>query len=106
MPDVHVVIGFTVGTVIPTTEAKIPSFGRRTGHRISKTFDLKLRCTHVPHHGGRPDSDAGGWKQKVPQCVAAVWKQELDKGYPVLCKHQRDMEQKNHFIHLGHVGRE
>lgn len=94
MPDVHVGIGATVGTVIPTIGAIVPAavgvdlgcgmMATRTSltsHQLP-TGLLELRTAiekAVPHgrtdNGGR--NDKGAWRD-VPGAVANVWRDELE----------------------------
>ncbi|MFN7145095.1 MAG: RtcB family protein [Myxococcota bacterium] len=90
MPDVHAGIGATVGSVIATHGAIIPAavgvdigcgmVAARTQLRAEDLPDSLAAVRSaieaaVPHgrsqHGGR--EDVGGWRNKLPDDVAAAW---------------------------------
>jgi len=119
MPDVHVGIGATVGSVIPTSGAIIPAavgvdigcgmMAVRTTLTASNLPD-NLRGIRsaieqaVPHgrtdRGGR--NDRGAWGKLPPQ-VVSVWA-ELEKGYrAILAKHPKakGANAGNHLATLG-----
>lgn len=122
MPDVHSGIGCTVGTVIPTVGALIPAsvgvdigcgmIAVQTSLTASMLPDsleeLRLAVeSRVPHgrtHGGRSSSDAGGWRGKLPDRVASVWKTELAPGFEELCAREPGIASSNHVNHLGTLG--
>jgi tRNA-splicing ligase RtcB (3'-phosphate/5'-hydroxy nucleic acid ligase) len=105
MPDVHVGIGATVGSVVPTVGAIIPAavgvdigcgmIAARTSLTASDLPDHLFGVRDaieraVPHgrtdHGGA--NDRGAWGE-VPAAVDAAWA-ELDEGYKAIVeKHPR-----------------
>ncbi len=106
MPDVHVGIGATVGTVLPTKGAIIPAAvgvdigcgmmavrttlsANELPRSLGKMRDAIERA--VPH--GRSDNggknDRGSWRN-VPNAVGDVWKDELEARWKVIAdKHPR-----------------
>ena len=124
MPDVHVGIGATVGSVIPTLGAIVPAavgvdigcgmVAQRTSLRAERLPD-DLRAVRseieaaVPHGGGR--GPRGGSWQEVPRAVGKAWR-ELSAGYDRIADrypkiaHKRPLEQLgtlgggNHFVEL------
>lgn len=120
MPDVHVGIGATVGSVIPTVSAIIPAAvgvdigcgmaAVRTSLVASQLPDsLKdVRSVierAVPHgrtdHGGR--NDKGAWSSELPKRVELAWK-ELEPGYDaILAKHPK-LDRGRHAGQLATLG--
>jgi len=124
MPDVHVGIGATVGTVIPTVGAIVPAavgvdigcgmVAQRTSLRARDLPDAleALRAeieAAVPHGGGR-GGRAGAWDE-VPEPVGRAWR-ALSARYARIVErhpevsHERPAEQLgtlgsgNHFIEV------
>ncbi len=119
MPDVHLGIGATVGSVIPTIGAVIPAAvgvdigcGMMAVQTTLEAKDLpdnlsKMRNTierAVPHgrgkHGGK--GDKGSWNT-IPNRVAAVWR-ELEPGWKRIIDKHPKVEKVNHVVHLGTLG--
>jgi tRNA-splicing ligase RtcB (3'-phosphate/5'-hydroxy nucleic acid ligase) len=120
MPDVHMGIGATVGSVIPTKGAIIPAavgvdIGcgmaavRTTLTASDLPDDLKaLRSAieaAVPHgrtdRGGR--KDIGAWRE-VPERNRAQWA-SLEEGYKrIVAKHQKVSRNAHPATHLGTLG--
>jgi tRNA-splicing ligase RtcB len=119
MPDVHVGIGATVGSVIPTRGAIIPAavgvdlgcgmMAVRTTLTASQLPDSlhTLRSAierAVPHgrgrHGGK--GDIGSWND-IPNPVAQRWK-ELEPEYNRLAERHPAIRKANHAVHLGTLG--
>jgi tRNA-splicing ligase RtcB len=120
MPDVHLGIGATVGSVIPTKGAIIPAaVGVDIGCGMAAVRtslvasdlpdDLKaLRSSieaAVPHgrtdHGGR--KDIGAWRE-VPERNRAQWT-ALEDGYKrIVAKHQKVSRNAHPSAHLGTLG--
>ncbi|HET6334039.1 MAG TPA: RtcB family protein [Polyangiales bacterium] len=119
MPDVHLGIGATVGSVIPTLGAVIPAAvgvdigcGMMAVQTTLTANDLPdnlgpMRNTierAVPHgrgkHGGR--GDKGSWRE-IPNRVAQTWSQ-LEVGYRRICDKHPTMKNCNHVVHLGTLG--
>lgn len=119
MPDVHLGIGATVGSVIPTLDAIIPAavgvdigcgmMATRTTLAASDLPD-SLRSLRsaieraVPHgrskNGGR--GDEGSW-YGVPNAVGHAWK-SLEGGFLRIAEKHPAVERSNHAIHLGTLG--
>lgn len=121
MPDVHLGIGATVGSVIPTVGAIIPAaVGVDIGCgmcavRTSLTAeDLPDNLRHIRHlieravphgrsrHGGKGDN--GAWnKRDVPTRVDKVWR-GLNDEFKQICDKQPILERTNSRVHLGTLG--
>jgi tRNA-splicing ligase RtcB len=127
MPDVHLGIGATVGSVIPTVGAIVPAAvgvdigcgmaARRTSLKASDLPDdvrpLRLAIeAAVPHgrtdHGGR--NDRGAWKE-IPAPVQAAWEGLQPRYERIVARHARAAHDRgpaqlgtlgtgNHFIEL------
>ncbi len=121
MPDVHLGLGATVGTVIPTIDAIIPAavgVDIGCGMMAVKTSlvaaDLpdnlaKLRSAierAVPHGRtllrNRRARDQGAWGE-VPDDCAAAW-QRLKPGFERICAKHPVIENTNNVHHLGTLG--
>jgi tRNA-splicing ligase RtcB len=119
MPDVHVGIGATVGSVIPTIGAVIPAAvgvdigcGMMAVQTTLKASDLPdnlapMRNTierGVPHgrgkHGGK--GDKGSWNA-IPNRVVNVWSELEPTWQRIVDKHPK-VEKVNHVVHLGTLG--
>lgn len=119
MPDIHVGIGATVGSVVPTRGAIIPAavgvdlgcgmMAVRTTLTASQLPDslFTLRSAieaAVPHgrgsHGGR--GDVGSWDD-VPNPVAQRWR-KLEPEYLRLAERHPAIRKANHAVHLGTLG--
>ena len=117
MPDVHVGIGATVGSVIPTLKAIIPAavgVDIGCGMMAAKTT---LRAEHLPDnlgplrsaieravpHGRAPKGrDPGAWS-KVPGAVDTAWSQ-LEPEFAELVRDHPKLAKTNHRVHLGTLG--
>jgi tRNA-splicing ligase RtcB len=119
MPDVHVGIGATVGSVIPTLGAVIPAAvgvdigcGMMAVQTTLKATDLPdnlapMRGTierSVPHGRGKHGSkgDKGSW-DALPNRVRSVWA-ELERGFARIAAKHPAVEKSNHVVHLGTLG--
>jgi tRNA-splicing ligase RtcB (3'-phosphate/5'-hydroxy nucleic acid ligase) len=119
MPDVHVGIGATVGSVIPTIKAVIPAAvgvdigcGMMAMQTTLTASDLPdnlapLRNTierAVPHgrgrHGGR--GAKGSWDE-LPNRVGKTWL-ELEPGFRRIVDKNPSLESCHHAVHLGTLG--
>jgi tRNA-splicing ligase RtcB len=117
MPDVHLGIGATVGSVIPTVRAIIPAavgvdigcgmIACKTtltaGDLPDNLGPLRSAIERAVPHGRSPGArDPGAW-QKTPGAVDTAWAQlepefkELTRDYPKLAK-------TNNHQHLGTLG--
>ena len=122
MPDAHVGIGATVGSVIGTTNAIIPAaVGVDIGCGMTAT-QTNLSATdlpdslaplrgsierNVPHGrtgGGKRSRDVGGWNKEIPEEVYSQWNAQLEKGFNVLLDRHPDLKRANHVNHLGTLG--
>lgn len=120
MPDVHVGMGATVGSVIPTNGAVIPAavgvdlgcgmMAVQTSLRaedLPETLDnIRGRVEHaVPH--GRSDNgganDVGGWRGKAPTSVQHSWS-ALSVGFTSLVSRHPKIAKCNNLDHLGTLG--
>jgi tRNA-splicing ligase RtcB len=120
MPDVHVGIGATVGSVIPTIGAIVPAavgvdigcgmMAVRTSLRAADLPDslhgLRVAIEGaVPHgrtHEGRRN-DRGAWSHPPQEVVAAF--EDLAPGYASLISKHPDLDRANHpLVHLGTLG--
>jgi tRNA-splicing ligase RtcB len=119
MPDVHVGIGATVGSVIPTLSAIIPAavgvdigcgmMAVRTTLTASDLPDnlAAMRGTierSVPHGRGKHAGklDYGAWNA-IPERVAQVWAQ-LEPGWKHIVDKHPAVAKSNHVVHLGTLG--
>jgi tRNA-splicing ligase RtcB (3'-phosphate/5'-hydroxy nucleic acid ligase) len=119
MPDVHLGIGATVGSVIPTLSAVIPAAvgvdigcGMMAVQTTLRASDLPdnlapMRDTierAVPHgrgkHGGK--GDKGSWNA-IPNRVVSVWN-ELERGWKAIVDKHPSVAKSNHVVHLGTLG--
>ncbi len=117
MPDVHVGIGATVGSVIPTIKAIIPAavgVDIGCGMIACKTTlmaedlpdnlgPLRSAIERAVPHGRAPGArDPGAWG-KVPGVVDTAWAQ-LEPEFTELCRDYPKLEKTNHRNHLGTLG--
>ncbi|HEX8125336.1 MAG TPA: RtcB family protein [Allosphingosinicella sp.] len=119
MPDVHVGIGATVGSVIPTRGAVIPAavgvdigcgmMAARTSLYASDLPDSLEGIRHsieqaVPHGRdlGRGKRDKGSWGDPPPQ-IAAAWATLAERFKRITDKYPR-LEKTNNLVHLGTLG--
>ena len=119
MPDVHVGIGATVGSVIPTKGAVIPAavgvdigcgmMAARTSLHASDLPDTLEGIRHaieraVPHGRdvNRSKRDKGSWGDPPPEIVAA-WATLAARFKRITDKYPR-LEKTNNLIHLGTLG--
>lgn len=119
MPDVHLGMGATVGSVIPTRDAIIPAavgvdigcgmMAVRTTLTASDLPDslapIRSRIeAAVPHGRGRTGGpgDVGSWGE-VPEAVGQAWKR-LAPEYERLAERHPAIRKANHVIHLGTLG--
>jgi tRNA-splicing ligase RtcB (3'-phosphate/5'-hydroxy nucleic acid ligase) len=119
MPDVHLGIGATVGSVIPTVKAIIPAavgvdigcgmMACKTSLQAQDLPDnlgpLRSAIERSVPHGGGPRSrgrDTGAWEEP-PQTVDSVWA-GLAPEFEALCELHPRLEKTNHRKHLGTLG--
>jgi tRNA-splicing ligase RtcB len=119
MPDVHIGIGATVGSVIPTKGAVIPAavgvdigcgmMAARTSLVASDLPDnleaIRAAIERAVPHGrqlGRSKRDTGAWGDPPPAIVDA-WA-TLAQRFERLCERYPRLAKTNHLVHLGTLG--
>jgi hypothetical protein len=117
MPDVHLGIGATVGSVIPTMKAIIPAavgvdigcgmMAAKTTLRAEDLPDnlapLRSAIERAVPHGRSPGArDPGSWN-KVPGAVDTAWSQ-LEPEFTELCRDYPKLAKTNNRNHLGTLG--
>lgn len=119
MPDVHVGIGATIGSVIPTIKAIIPAAvgvdigcGMMACKTTLTASDLPddlgpLRSAIevlIPHGrtSGRGGRDKGAWENPPPE-VDAAWA-KLEPDFKALCDDHPKLKNTNNYKHLGTLG--
>lgn len=119
MPDVHLGIGATVGSVIPTRKAIIPAavgVDIGCGMMACKTTlgaadlpdnlgPLRTAIERAVPHGGGPRSrgrDPGAW-ENPPESVDQIWA-GLAEEFKRLCELHPRLEKTNNRKHLGTLG--
>ncbi len=120
MPDVHVGIGSTVGSVIPTKDAIIPAAvgvdigcGMMAARTTLTANDLPDSLGHlraaiekaVPHGrtSGRRGRDKGSWDEP-PTSATDVWAGDIQKGFEAITEKHPKIAHSNHLNHLGTLG--
>ncbi|MDP2342770.1 MAG: RtcB family protein [Deltaproteobacteria bacterium] len=117
MPDVHVGIGATVGSVIPTIGAVIPAAvgvdigcGMMAVRTSLTASDLPESLAHVraaiekavPHGRSGHTFDTGAWGD-APEPISAAWSSLAPRFANITAKHPR-IGQSNNVTHLGTLG--
>jgi tRNA-splicing ligase RtcB (3'-phosphate/5'-hydroxy nucleic acid ligase) len=119
MPDVHLGIGATVGSVIPTLKAIIPAavgvdigcgmMAAKTTLRAQDLPDnlgpLRSAIERAVPHGSNPRSrgrDQGSW-ENPPETVDQVWATLADE-FDALCELHPRLKNTNNRKHLGTLG--
>ena len=119
MPDVHVGIGATVGSVIPTKGAVIPAavgvdigcgmMAARTSLMASDLPDnlegIRAAIERAVPHGrssGRSGRDKGAWGDP-PSEVIEAWATLVRRFDRIVAKYPR-LARTNHLVHLGTLG--
>jgi len=119
MPDVHVGIGATVGSVIPTKGAVIPAavgvdigcgmMAARTSMVASDLPDnleaIRSAIEQAVPHGrdvGRGKRDTGSWGSPPPAIVEA-WATLVTR-FERLCEKHPRLKNTNNLVHLGTLG--
>jgi tRNA-splicing ligase RtcB (3'-phosphate/5'-hydroxy nucleic acid ligase) len=118
MPDVHLGIGATVGSVVPTVRAIIPAaVGVDIGCGMiavrttlgandlpDSLRDVRAAIERAVPHGRTPGKrDKGSWYDP-PAAQAASWKRELGPRFERIAAKHRAVAQANHVSHLGTLG--
>lgn len=119
MPDVHVGIGATVGSVIPTKGAVIPAavgvdigcgmMAARTSLYAANLPDnlegIRSAIEQAVPHGrdvGRGKRDKGSWGDPPPE-IAAAWATLAERFKRITDKYPK-LEKTNNLVHLGTLG--
>jgi len=119
MPDVHVGIGATVGSVIPTKGAVIPAavgvdigcgmMAARTSLVASDLPDnlegIRSAIEAAVPHGrdvGRGKRDKGSWGEP-PRAVVDAWASLAERFGRIVAKHPK-LKNTNNLVHLGTLG--
>jgi tRNA-splicing ligase RtcB len=119
MPDVHVGIGATVGSVIPTKGAVIPAavgvdigcgmMAARTSlmaHDLPDNLEgIRSAIEAAVPHGrdvGRGKRDSGSWGEPPPAIVAA-WATLVER-FDLICAKYPRLKNTNNLVHLGTLG--
>lgn len=116
MPDVHVGIGATVGSVIPTVGAVIPAAvgvdigcgmmavqtTLRAGQLPDNLFSVRSAMEAAVPHGRTGGRDKGAWGE-VPDAVDDAWG-DLDQDFNRISQKHRKLQRSNHRVHLGTLG--
>lgn len=119
MPDVHMGKGATIGSVIPSVNAVIPSavgvdigcgmLATKTSLTSAQLPDnLKaIRSAFekaIPHGrtGRGRRGDRGAWGN-IPELVASEWK-KLEQRFDKICEKHPTIKTSNHIHHLGTMG--
>ena len=119
MPDVHLGIGATVGSVIPTLKAIIPAavgvdigcgmMAAKTTLRAEDLPDnlgpLRSAIERAVPHGSNPRSrgrDQGSW-ENPPETVDQIWATLADE-FDALCELHPRLKNTNNRKHLGTLG--
>ncbi|MEZ5845636.1 MAG: RtcB family protein [Geminicoccaceae bacterium] len=119
MPDVHVGIGATVGSVIPTKGAIIPAavgvdigcgmMAARTSlmaHDLPDNLEgVRSAVEQAVPHGrsvGRNKRDKGSWNDP-PEAIVTAWTSLAERFARIVEKH-RKLARANSLVHLGTLG--
>ncbi|MEM7155445.1 MAG: RtcB family protein [Myxococcota bacterium] len=120
MPDVHVGVGATIGSVVPTKGAIIPAAvgvdlgcGMMAVRTSLRAADLPDSLGHVraaieaavPHgrSGDRRRRDRGAWGTP-PTAVAKAWTDTLATRFDAITTKHPKIRQSNNLVHLGTLG--
>ena len=121
MPDAHLGVGATIGTVLPTRDAIIPSaVGVDLGcGMIAQQTTLKREdFAHIALPGlraaieaavpnGRTNNggpgDRGAWGI-VPESIHCIWSGQFAEEYEMMCKKHPGMRARNTVTQLGTLG--
>ncbi len=121
MPDVHLGMGSTIGTVIPTLGAIIPAavgvdigcgmMAVRTTLTAADLPDslagLRSAIEQAVPHGRAPGRgarrDPGAWGDRPPTPVDAAWR-DLRTGFERIAAKYPRLAKSNNYVHLGTLG--
>lgn len=111
MPDVHLGVGATIGSVIPTSKAIIPAavgvdlgcgmMAVRTSLAASDLPD-NLSAARSAIEAAVPHGRAG-WTD-VPDAVGRAWSSDLAADFAKICDKHPAIAKSNHVVHLGTLG--
>ena len=111
MPDVHLGVGATIGSVIPTSKAIIPAavgvdlgcgmMAVRTSLRANDLPD-NLSAARSAIEAAVPHGRAG-WTD-VPETVGRAWSSDLADDFKKICDKHPSVAKSNHVVHLGTLG--
>jgi tRNA-splicing ligase RtcB (3'-phosphate/5'-hydroxy nucleic acid ligase) len=131
MPDTHWGMGATVGSVLPTKGAIVPSavgvdigcgmaavkfplrskdlYGTAGDDRDFRANLVRMReVIEMTVPTGRTDNggveDIGSWRRDVPEEIQAVWDGEFQEKYEALCSKHQGMRSQNTANHLATLG--
>ncbi len=119
MPDCHIGVGSTIGTVLPTKSAIIPATvgvdigcgmcAIRTSLTASDLPEslktLRGQIEHAVPHGRTKggSGDKGSWASP-PNLISNTWRQKLWPGFEPIIDKYKHLEKQNHHMHLGTLG--
>ena len=120
MPDCHLGVGATIGTVLPTKGAVVPAavgvdIGcgmlavptnmrrdqfRGLEHEVRQEIEHDVPCGRT-NNGGI--GDRGAWGE-TPQHILDIWNEEFEPAYTALCTKHNEAKARNTYNHLGTLG--
>ena len=122
MPDCHLGVGATIGTVLPTKGACIPAavgvdlgcgmMAQRTSlrseglvshvalHELRLAIEAAVPCGRT-NNGG--PGDRGAWGT-VPEDISMIWTKEFNNDYIDMCEKHPGMKARNTVNQLGTLG--
>jgi tRNA-splicing ligase RtcB len=121
MPDTHLGIGATIGTVLPTKGACVPSavgvdlgcgmIAERTTLKLSDLNGISLPGLRLAIEAAVPcgrtnnggPGDRGAW-HNVPDDISMVWTREFNTPYEEMCERIPGMRARNTRTQLGTLG--
>ena len=121
MPDAHLGVGATIGTVLPTRDAIIPSavgVDLGCGMIAQRTTLTRADLAHIALPGlraaieaavpnGRTNNggpgDRGAWGI-VPESIHCIWSGQFAEEYEMMCKKHPGMRARNTVTQLGTLG--
>lgn len=121
MPDVHLGYGATVGSVIATEKAIIPSAvgvdigcgmcAIRTSLTANDLPDslsslrdaIERKVPHGRTNNGKQSHDKGGWSV-TPASVASAWRERLESRFDAITDKHPRIGKSNSWNHLGSLG--
>lgn len=121
MPDCHLGVGATIGTVLPTKGACIPAavgvdlgcgmIAQRTTLRMEDLSGISLPGLRLAIEAAVPcgrtndggPGDRGAW-HNVPDDISMIWTREFNNPYEEMCEKNPGMRAKNTRTQLGTLG--